>query len=86
MPSTKEPKGLPLVRNPKTTCFEVFEHCVSAVAAGELIESVSAKDKEFHFQNWFQMRLAKLPYHYEGSGRNTYPDFSLVGVVTENGK
>lgn len=61
-----------------TTCFDVFEQCVLAVNAGELIESVSAKDKEFHFQNWFQKRLEKLSFHFEGSGRNTYPDFSLV--------
>lgn len=65
----------------KTTCFDVFEHCVSAVLAGELIESLSAKDKEFHFQNWFQKRLEKLPLHFEGSGRNTYPDFSLVELT-----
>lgn len=62
----------------ETTCFDVFEHCVLAIEAGELIESVSAKDKEFHFQNWFQKRLQKLDIHFEGSGRNTYPDFSLV--------
>ncbi|MCP5340113.1 MAG: hypothetical protein H7A16_08055, partial [Sinobacteraceae bacterium] len=62
----------------KTTCFDVFEQCVLAVNAGELIESVSAKDKEFHFQNWFEQRLKKLAMHYEGSGRNTYPDFRLV--------
>lgn len=62
----------------KTTCFDVFEQCVLAVQAGELIESVSAKDKEFHFQNWFQKCLQKLAIHFEGSGRNTYPDFCLV--------
>jgi hypothetical protein len=62
----------------KTTCFDVFEQCVLAVQAGELIESVSAKDKEFHFQNWFQNRLGQLDLAFEGSGRNTYPDFSLV--------
>jgi hypothetical protein len=62
----------------KTTCFDVFEQCVLAVMGGELIELVSAKDKEFHFQNWFQKRLQKLGFHFEGSGRNTYPDFSLV--------
>ena len=62
----------------KTTCFDVFEQCVLAVQAGELIESVSAKDKEFHFQNWFQKRLKKLRINFEGSGRNTYPDFCLV--------
>ena len=62
----------------QTTCFDVFEQCVLAVQAGELIESISAKDKEFHFQNWFQKRLENLSIHFEGSGRNTYPDFSLV--------
>jgi hypothetical protein len=62
----------------KTTCFDVFEQCVIAIEAGELIESVSIKDKEFHFQNWFQKRLEKLTIHFEGSGRNTYPDFCLV--------
>lgn len=61
-----------------TTCFDVFEQCVRAVQAGELIESVSAKDKEFHFQNWFQTRLGKLALHFDRGGRNTYPDFSLV--------
>jgi hypothetical protein len=64
--------------NPSTTCFDVFEQCALAVQAGELIESVSAKDKEFHFQNWFQKRIEKLGIHFEGSGRNTYPDFCLV--------
>lgn len=62
----------------KTTCFDVFEQCVLAVQSGELIESVSAKDKEFHFQNWFQARLQKLSLYFDGSGRNTYPDFCLV--------
>jgi hypothetical protein len=62
----------------KTTCFDVFEQCVLAVLAGELVESVSAKDKEFHFQNWFLKRLEKLGIYFEGSGRNTYPDFCLV--------
>ncbi|MBX3709540.1 MAG: hypothetical protein KIT56_10080 [Gammaproteobacteria bacterium] len=62
----------------RTSCFDVFEQCVLAVQSGELIESISSKDKEFHFQNWFQKRLQKLTIHYEGSGRNTYPDFCLV--------
>jgi len=63
----------------RTTCFSVFEQCVLAVEAGELIESVSAKDKEFHFQNWFEKRLRTVVGdHFERSGRNTYPDFSLV--------
>ena len=62
----------------KTTCFDAFEQCVLAVQAGELIESVSAKDKEFHFQNWFQRRLQSLSLHFDESRHNTYPDFCLV--------
>nr|MBA3533630.1 hypothetical protein [Ardenticatenales bacterium] len=62
----------------KTTCFDIFEQCGVAVQAGELIESVSVQDKEFHFQNWFQKRLQTLAIHFESSGRNRYPDFSLV--------
>ena len=34
----------------ETTCFDVFERCVSAVQAGDLIESESEKDKEFYFR------------------------------------
>ena len=62
----------------KITAFDVFEKCAQAVQAGELIESVSAKDKDFYFQNWLQNRLQSLCMHFEGSGRNTYPDFCLV--------
>lgn len=61
-----------------STVFDVFEQCVLAVQNGELIEAVSSKDKEFHFQNWFQKRLENLNIYFEGSGRNTYPDFCLV--------
>lgn len=61
-----------------TTCFMVFEQCVEAINAGELIESVSPKDKEFHFQNWFQARLEQLEVYFDSVRRNNYPDFSLV--------
>lgn len=66
--------------NKNTMCFDIFRECVLAVQAGHLIQAVSAKDKEFHFQNWFQKRLETLALHFEGSGRNTYPDFCLVNV------
>jgi hypothetical protein len=61
-----------------SVCLDVFAECVYAITDGELIESESAKDKEFHFQNWFQKRLEKLHIHYESSGRNAYPDFRIV--------
>lgn len=56
----------------------MFQECVRAVHNGELIESVSANDKEFHFQNWCQNRLGSLKVYYDSSGRNSYPDFRLV--------
>jgi hypothetical protein len=62
----------------KTICFNVFEQCVKAIQNGELIESESEKDKEFHFQNWFKSRLRRLGLNFDEPGRNTYPDFRLV--------
>jgi len=62
----------------KTTCFDVFDQCVKAIQAGELIKLESEKDKEFHFQNWFRSRLKKLRLNFDEPGRNTYPDFRLV--------
>lgn len=61
-----------------SVALDVFQRCVEAVQQGELIELVSAKDKEFHFQNWFQRRLESLNLFFEASGRNTYPDFRMV--------
>ena len=45
---------------------------------GGVDESVSARDKEFHFQNWFEARLRGLDVHFDSGGRNAYPDFSMV--------
>lgn len=61
-----------------TTCFEIFRSCVDAIHDGELIQQVSRRDKEFHFQNWCQNRLEAVGVHFEGTGRNIYPDFCLV--------
>ena len=49
--------------------------CTKAIESGTLIERESAKDKEFHFQNWFGGRLNA---DFDEPGRNTYPDFRLV--------
>lgn len=61
-----------------TACYDVFAECVRAMDNNELIQAVSAKDKEFHFQNWFQRCLEYLQLDYDEPGRNTYPDFRLV--------
>jgi hypothetical protein len=64
-----------------SVALDVFAQCIEAIQQGELIESVSAKDKEFHFQNWFQQRLESLSLFFEAPGRNTYPDFRMVNSV-----
>lgn len=61
-----------------STCFDYYKACVKAIHDGVLIEKANVKDKEFHFQNWCQARLAEIGCHFEGSGRNVYPDFCLV--------
>jgi len=60
------------------TCVEIFRRCVEAVNQHKLIVRESARDKEFHFQNWFEARLAETDLKYERAGRNSYPDFRLV--------
>lgn len=56
----------------------IFKQCVRSIQDGELIEREGRKDKEFHFQNWFQKRLEALKLNFDSPGRNTYPDFRLV--------
>jgi hypothetical protein len=60
------------------TCINVFKLSVEAIRRGELIQRVSQSDKEFHFQNWFQARLAETGLQLESGGRNSYPDFRMV--------
>lgn len=57
---------------------QVFLACERARAEGVLIQKVSPTDKEYHFQNWVQVRLDDLGLNYDEPGRNTYPDFRLV--------
>lgn len=56
----------------------IFKLCVQAIVKGDLIRREGAKDKEFHFQNWFSARLRSLGVNFDEPGRNTYPDFRLV--------
>ncbi len=56
----------------------MVEECDRAISDGILIERQSKKDKEFHFQNWFQSRLESQSIDFDEPGRNTYPDFRLV--------
>ena len=60
------------------TAASIFESCVEAIRAGELIVRESSTDKEFHFQNWLKSRLGETQFNFEQGGRNSYPDFTLV--------
>jgi hypothetical protein len=60
------------------TVLPIFRRCVEAIQKGMLIQRESEKDKEFHFQNWFKGRLTESGFHFDGGGRNAYPDFSMV--------
>ena len=62
-------------------CTDIFRKCVEAINRHELIVRESAKDKEFHFQNWFEGRLRDTQLNYERGGRNSYPDFRLVAFT-----
>ena len=61
-----------------SNCIDIFLACHHAINQGALIQGVSRKDKEFHFQNWFEERLKDGKIHYDQKGRNSYPDFTLV--------
>jgi hypothetical protein len=63
------------------TVLSIFKHCVEAIRAGSLIERVSKTDKEYHFQNWFMMRLGETGLNFEIGGRNSYPDFRMVATT-----
>lgn len=64
-----------------TKAFEIFSTCVDAVRQGALIQRVNRTDKEFHFQNWFENRLRGTGVLFDKSGRNSYPDFTLVEIT-----
>lgn len=63
------------------TVVRVFQRCVEAIRQGSLIERVSSTDKEFHFQNWFKLRLEESGLNFEAGGRNSYPDFRMVATT-----
>ena len=43
--------------------LDIFAQCAAAIGGNRLIRRESSKDKEFHFQNWFEARLKELKAH-----------------------
>jgi hypothetical protein len=62
---------------PSTSVFEIFENLCEAIRLDVLIKRVG-RDKEFHFQDWFEARLESSGINFDPAGRNSYPDFTLV--------
>jgi hypothetical protein len=60
---------------------QVFLACREAILDGKLIRRKSARDKEFHFQDWFEARLEEAGLSHEKLRRNSYPDFTLVSYT-----
>lgn len=48
-----------------------------------MVTRASARDKEFAVQDWVMARLDEGGIAYEGAGRNSYPDFPLIGDPPE---
>lgn len=64
--------------NTASQVINVFLECHAAIRRGDLINRESPKDKEFHFQGWFETVLETLRLNYDIGGRNKYPDYTLV--------
>lgn len=63
---------------PPSSCADAFLAITRAIEAGTLIRRANRQDKEFHFQNWVDKRLTEAHLRHDPSGRNTYPDFTLI--------
>lgn len=61
-----------------STVVDIFLQCDRAIRQGQLIHRTNRADKEFNFQNWFQIRLDEIQVAYDPPARNSYPDFRLV--------
>lgn len=48
-----------------------------------LVTRASARDKEFAVQDWIKALLDEGGIGYDGTGRNSYPDFPLIGEPRE---
>lgn len=62
----------------ETMCGTIYRACDDAIRRGVLIRRAGRRDKEFPFQDWFTGRLEDAGIRFDQSGRNAYPDFSLV--------
>lgn len=56
---------------------QVYLALDDAIRRDVLITRQGARDKEFHFQEWFQARLGEANIEHIVNGRNSYPDITL---------
>ena len=62
----------------ETTVWSVLAACRHAVQAGTATAR-PPDDKEFHFQRWVGDRILEAGFEIPEGGRNTYPDFAILG-------
>lgn len=60
---------------------QVYLALDDAIRRNVLITREGARDKEFHFQEWFQARLREANIEHTVNGRNSYPDVTLTGSL-----
>ena len=57
---------------------QVYLALDDAIQRDVLITREGSRDKEFHFQEWFQARLREANIEHVVNGRNSYPDVTLT--------
>lgn len=57
---------------------QVYLALDDAIQRDVLIKREGSRDKEFHFQEWFQARLREANIEHVVNGRNSYPDVTLT--------
>lgn len=57
---------------------QVYLALDDAIQRDVLITREGSRDKEFHFQEWFQARLSEASIEHVVNGRNSYPDVTLT--------
>lgn len=63
----------------KQQVAQVYLALDDAIQRDVPITREGSRDKEFHFQEWFQARLRDASIEHVVNGRNSYPDVTLTG-------
>src|SRR5579871_6199977 len=68
-----------------TLATDIFAEAVQACRQSVHMTPLSANDKEYFAQDWFEQRLQAIALPYVQQGRNSYPDFIVNGASVSEG-